>query len=557
LDEDNETFSINLGSQDLVTIINSNIVATITDDDSEPIISINDIEADESEGSVLFTISLDAKSGREVRVDYATLDITTTVDSDYRPISGTFVFAPGTTTQQIALFIIEDDLDEADELAQLVLTNNINAVLSTTEGELLILDNDDSVSLNVNDTTASEHDGTLDFVFTLAKVSAQTVLVDYVSVSDSATQDTDYTGVSGTLTIAPGELSQTLSIVLNNDSDVEGTESFRLNLSNITNATINTTALTGTILDDDVVPSLTVADVAVSEVDDNLAFVFQLSEASGLSIQVVYATQEGTALDTIDYTGSTDTVIFAPGETSKTILIPILQDTIVEGTETFSLLLSNEQNATLTAASILATIYDDDVTPDIAISDATASELTGATLDFTVTLSEASGLVVNVNVATADITAVAGSDYSSVSNTITFPIGTTTQVVSVDVLTDDEGEITETLQADLSNPVNGAILDAQGIGTIWDDDATSIMDIAAPAGVVTEADGTTTFTVTLSEASGLTVTVDYTTVDDGTATADSDFMTNAGTLSFAPGEIAKTIIVSIIDDLDDEGSEDF
>ena len=157
--------------------------------------------------------------------------------------------------------------------------------------------------------------------------------------------------------------------------------------------------------------------------------------------------------------------------------------------------------------------------------------------DFTVTLSAPSGRNVTVNYATANATATQPADYTTTSGTLTFTPGQVTKTVSVPVVGDTIDEIDETFVVNLTVPVNVTIADNQGVGTVTDDDplpSITINDVS-----LTEATANMTFTVTLSGASGKTVTVDYATAD-GTATSPADYTSAAGTVSFAPGIITRT-----------------
>src|SRR5205085_795976 len=165
---------------------------------------------------------------------------------------------------------------------------------------------------------------------------------------------------------------------------------------------------------------------------------------------------------------------------------------------------------------------------------------------FTVSLSVAYDQAVTVNYATADGTATAGSDYTAKSGTLTFnPGDPLTQTVTVLVNGDTTYEANETFFVNLSGATNATLADGQGLGTILNDDAQptlAINDVSLAEG----SSGTTTFTftVTLSNASYHTVTLNYATAN-GTATAGSDYVSKSGTLTFNPGETTKTISISV------------
>jgi len=200
--------------------------------------------------------------------------------------------------------------------------------------------------------------------------------------------------------------------------------------------------------------------------------------------------------------------------------------------------------------------------PSISISDVTVTEGNTGTVSaaFTVSLSTATSAVVTVDYATADGSATAGSDYVAAAGTLTFAPGTTTQVVTVTVNGDTLVEGDETFVVNLSNAVGATIADAQGVGTILNDDAPPpVPSISISDVTVTEGNtGTVSaaFTVSLSTATSAVVTVDYATAD-GTATAGSDYVAAAGTLTFAPGTTTQVVTVTVNGDTLVEGDETF
>src|SRR5262249_10294656 len=148
---------------------------------------------------------------------------------------------------------------------------------------------------------------------------------------------------------------------------------------------------------------------------------------------------------------------------------------------------------------------------------------------------------------TANATAIAGSDYTSASGTLSFAPGTTSQLITVAVLGDTLSEPTETFTVNLSNPTHATIADGQGVGTILDNDG--VPALASTDTTVTENAGSITgavFTVSLTAASAQPVSVSYATAD-GTATAGTDYIPTAGTLTFAPGATTQQITVAVHD----------
>ena len=337
--------------------------------------------------------------------------------------------------------------------------------------------------LSVGDVTLTEGDsGTkaANFVVTLSPANAVAVQVDYATADGTATAGSDYTAANGTLTFNPGETSKTVTVNILGDTDDEPDETFFLNLSNPTNADIIDGQGQATIIDDDGLPSLTVGDASLTEGDSGsqaMTFQVHLSPAAAQTVQVQYATADGTATAGSDYTAASGTLTFAPGETSKTVTVNILGDTVDEDNETFTLNLSNPSNATIADGQGTGTITDDD-TSLVSVSDAVAVEPDSGSkpMVFTIRLSIPNARTVTVDYATleGDGSATAGSDYTATSGTVTFPPGSTAQQFSVPILADDEDEAREDFYVRLSNAVNAAIADYDGVGYIYDRGATVI-----------------------------------------------------------------------------------
>jgi hypothetical protein len=197
--------------------------------------------------------------------------------------------------------------------------------------------------------------------------------------------------------------------------------------------------------------------------------------------------------------------------------------------------------------------------PTISISDATVMEgNTGSvSATFTLTLSKASSVDVAVHYATADISAAAGSDYTAASGTVTIPAGRTSGTLTIAVLGDRLPELDETFAVNLSGATNATISDEQAIGTIRDNEPRiSIGDVTRAEG---KKNKTTvfTFTVRLTVAYDQPVTMSFNTVDGTATTADKDYVAQAGTLTFAPGETTKTITIVVQGDSKRESNEEF
>src|SRR5204862_381476 len=258
------------------------------------------------------------------------------------------------------------------------LPNPSNATIADAQGTGTILNADPAPpspltpSLSINDVQVTEGNvGSTNatFAVSLSAASSNTVLVDFFTAAGTATAGTDYPPVNGTLTYTPGQPAKTITVPVNGDTLFEPDETFFVNLSNSSNATIADAQGTGTILNDDtqapkpVTPGITINDVQVTEGNagsTNATFTVSLSVASSNPVLVDFFTAAGTATAGTDYTPVNGTLTFTPGQTAKTITVPVNGDTLFEPDETFFVNLSNASNATLADTQGTGTILNDD-----------------------------------------------------------------------------------------------------------------------------------------------------------------------------------------------------
>jgi thiamine pyrophosphokinase len=354
---------------------------------------------------------------------------------------------------------------------------------------------------------------------------------------------TNFAVGSGPAFVATGDFNgdgRTDLAVANNNSS---------NVSILLNATA-----TGTL-------ALSSATYSVNEGAGSVTITVNRTGGTDCSVTVDYATANGSATAGSDYTATSGTLTFGPGITSQTFAVPITDDTLFEGNETFTVTISNPGGgATLGATtSATVTIIDNDAPPTLAINNVTQAEGNVGTTNFvfTVTLTGSTALTTTVNYATANGTATAGSDYTATSGTLTFAPGVTSQTISVPVIGDTVNEADETFTVTLTSPTNATITTATGTGTIQNDDGQPTLSINN----VTQAEGNAgttnfVFTVTLTGSTALATTVNYATAN-GTATAGSDYTATSGTLTFAPGVTSQTISVPVIGDTVNEADETF
>ena len=568
--EATEAVGLSLSGAVNATIDDSQAYGYVFDDDVLPVVAISDTtvsEGDTGTADAAFEITLSEPTNVVASVVYTTNNNGASAGSDYTAVSATAVFQPGETSQTIHVPVTGDTADENDEGFYVYLSSGSNAAVNSNYGYAVILDDDRNPTVKVADSAVFEGtDATVagEFTVSLSAPSVNTVTVNYSTSNGNAVAPADYTPVNGTVTFAPGETEHAVLVPIVSDAIDENLEYLILYLGGAVNATIPDNDGFLHIYDDDTMPGISAAETSLLEPDTGSADMLvtvTLGQPTANVVTVNYSTSNGTAVAGSDYTQTNGTLTFNPGETSKDIAVPVLGDTIRENNEYFQVNLGGAANAYLRDSSTYGTIVDTDPASYVSTTDPGVNEGNSGSRNvvFTVTLSPPSVNTVTVNYGTLDGTAtVAGGDYLATSGTLVFTPGQKTKTVPVKVFGDTVDENSEYFGLDLSGATNAGILDSRAYATIFDDDPTgggsliSLDDVA----VIEKNTGTSnaTVTVTMSPAAASPVTVNYRTVDSG-ATADSDYVPQSDTLTFAPGETSKTITVAIKGDTLDEADE--
>ncbi len=325
-----------------------------------------------------------------VSVDYATSNGTATAGSDYTATSGTLTFAPGELTKFISIPVTDDNLFEnANETFNLTLSNPTNSAVLVTPATatVTIFDNDSKPFVSFSSSTifilAEGDSGTTNLTFrlNLSNPSVQTVTVDYATANGTATAGSDYVASSGTITIPAGTSFATASIPINGDTTVEPNETFTLTLSNATNVSfLGSSGAFVTILNDDASVQLSNNAFSVNEAAGFATINVTRAGDTSRAATVFYSTTDtaglqsctlanGKASERCDYGTAVGRIQFAIGETAKTLTVPIVDDALVEGDETFTVNLSSPTGATLGANTATITVVDNDSITRIAEPD--------------------------------------------------------------------------------------------------------------------------------------------------------------------------------------------
>lgn len=324
--------------------------------------------AEDGAPNLVYTVTLNQAAFSPISVDY-TIGGTAANGTDYATIASPLVIPAGNTTGTITVNPTADATIEADETVTLTLAAGSGYTVGVPTSATGTVLNDDLPTLTINDVTVNEGNaGTTSFTFTVslgAPAGPGGVTFDIATANGTATAGVDYVANSLTgQTIPAGSSSYTFTVLVNGDALNEASETFFVNVTNVVNAVVVDGQGVGTVVNDDPLPSLSIDDVTVVEGNSgttNAVFTVTLSAASGQTVSVNYTTADGTATQPADYTSTSGTLTFTPGQTTRTITVPVVGETVPEANETFFVNLSGASNATIADNQGVGTITNDDV----------------------------------------------------------------------------------------------------------------------------------------------------------------------------------------------------
>lgn len=541
------------------------VLNIINDDSAISFSSANySVNEDTSIGFAIIQLNRSGYTNGSSSVDFVTTTNGTAVAGvNFRPVTNTALFNPGDTFALVQVPVLHDPAPSGNKTVSMILSNAVGSILlDPIQATLTIIDVETApgqFTFASTNFVAGEADGSAIITVNRTNGHSGIVSVRFGTTNGTALAGVHYVTTNGSLVFADGELTKSFSIPIINDNIVQGPRVLTVGLSSPQGgATISGTNIAPvTILDDDIGIGFSSPVYAVGEGAGSVTLSVLRQNGSNGVFSIDYATTNGTATAGADYSSATGHLSFASGEMLKTITIPILEDSIIEGDENFTVNLFNLQPPSagqLINTSARVTIVDNDAGFYLSNAVYTVSEA-GTNLLVTVMRTNASVADTNsVAVFTSDGTATAGSDYTATSAVLSFTNGETSKIISIPILQDTLVEGDETFFVSLTNATGGAqiIGPSSAVVTIVDDD--SGLKFSSPAYAVSESGVSATITVQRVGIVTNTVTVHYST-QDGTATAGADYVATSGTLVFTNGETTKTFNVQIIDDTLIEGNE--
>ena len=442
--------------------LDSSATMNLQDDDAPQVnVSTTSDFFSETDGSLAkFFVSRTGATTGALTVNYS-LSGTATAGSDYTTPSGSVVIPSGSAGAYVDISMLADTLAEGTETIVLSVTSGSEYGIGYGSAIRYIPDAQAaSVATQVRFSAATssvvESAGAVNISVSLSAAAASDVTVEYfINGGTALGGGIDYQFSLGMLTFLPGETSKNISVTIVDDALAESNETIVIALANPYNSRFGTSSHTLTITDNDALPSATIGFAGASgsglESQSSAPLAVSLSRALTSPVTVNYAVTGGTATGGADYSISSGTLTFAAGETVKVIPNAIIDDTVVEPSETMILTLSNPVGVALNANIIFTyTIVDNDAsTVTILATDADAAEPGTDTGLFTLlrTGSTTAALTVNFNVSG---TATSGADYANLPSMVVIPSGASSATVSLTPLDDNLIERTETVSLALT-----------------------------------------------------------------------------------------------------------
>jgi hypothetical protein len=574
IDEPNETLVLRLtnpiGFMAALGTPNT-AVLTITDNDAGGKFQWNlaNYNVKESVGQAVLTVRRVGGTAEGASVDYATSDGSATLaDGDYTQTSGTLTFGAGAAMRTIALPINSDTAPEGAESFTVALGNpQGGSSLGTITTTKVNVADDDLTAVYFDKLVYSVGEATKNALISVRRSGNVTgsSTVQYQTADGTAAQPGDYLSASGTLTFLPNQLLKTFPVPIVNDQTIgEGPENVRLSLLNPTGATLGTQdgspagEVVLNINENDGAQVVEFVKGAYSVLETAPKVVLSVVRKGGTAgtVTVDYATVDGSATQPADYTLTSGTLTFAPGQATKTVAVPILDDTDTEGAHDFfmNLSLPVQPGVTLgTVSTATVEIKDNEPAISFAVAKSTVSEFA---TNATITARRTGSLTLPATVDYAVLpggTADPASDYTVASSgTLTFGAGKSTAQLVVNITQDTVDEPAETVLLQLSNPSAGYGLGTPSTTTltITDNDVAGKAQFSVAAYSVAEDGGSIDITVTRTGGKSSAATVDYATSpgDVSPAAPGVNYGTVGGTLSFGVNETSKTFNVPVLND---------
>ena len=503
----------------------------------------------------------------DVFVPFATSNITAVAGVNYGGLVTNLDFPEGEIQQNIVIPVYDDlvvtpDLQLSLNLSDPATDPNPPSEIGLQPTAWLTIINDDS-AVTFASPTYSVPKNVVSGVAAINIIrlggTNSTSTVSFTTLTNgTAAIGTDYTPVAQTVVFNPGVSNVVVPIPINNNNIVEGNRTVLLLLTNATGTTlVNPTNAALTIIDTVNAPgqlSFSASNYTVTEGGGvgftNAYITVTRTFGSSGTVSVQFKTADGTALSGSKYITTNGVLNFGDGESSKSFPVQVLNTTTAEGPELFSVLLSNPTGGATLAIPTNATVTIINTNTGIAFALATNyvtepyGTAAGSVVLNVVRYNNTNG-VTTVDYATADGSAVAGSNYVTTTGTLTFYPGQSVLPITVPLIYDPLVTGDLSFAASLSNPSSSVQLTTPNVTTVVVHDVNTGISFAQGSQNVFKTSGGAVITVNCSNPSAEPVSVSYAT-GGGSAVPGVDYTATSGTITFTGGQTNATFIVPII-----------
>ncbi|MGH7953438.1 MAG: Calx-beta domain-containing protein, partial [Limisphaerales bacterium] len=514
-----------------------------------------------------------ADGSGDVFVNFSTSNGTAKAGTNYETVITNVDFPPGEVLKTVLVPVLDDFVITPDLTVNLALSNSLAGVGDQSTATLTILNVDSAVSFA--STYYSQVKNALNGFAAIdiarqGSTNGACSMDFYTTTNGTAIAGTDYYPTNATIVFNPGQsVAQALVPIINNGL-VEGNRTVTLLLTNPVNTLLYSPSnATLTIIDTVAAPgqlSFAGTNYVVNEGDGNAVLTLTRTNGSSGSVSVTWTPVPGTAQPNLNYVATGGTVTFGNGETTKTITIPLVDNNVVQGPVSLSVVLSNPTGGSTLTAPISATLTILDNDTGFAFLNATnfVTETNGLVPIFVQRIGGTNGGV-QVNYSTTNGTALAGVNYRTISGTLSFSAGEMLKAISLPLIYDPQvtGNLDFTMK--LSNPTAGTVLVGPSNAVVVVQDADAGLSFTNSTMNVFKNDNNAVITVVCSNPAVEPVVVDTNVIplsvhystSDGTAMAGVDYTAVNGTLIFTNGIGTNTFNVPIINNSLVQGDKNF
>ena len=549
-----ESFYLSILSADGARIETGDAVGFIDDNDPPPLWSVQGRSILESNVEDSFvSLQINKPSGKDAYVDYKLEGQTAKSGLDFEPLYGTAFIPAGQTEIRVKISLIDDQLDEASETFNIVLSNPTHSALGDQVAQIKLLDDDVGPLLSYQAVAFLEGGGETQnrVVFTLSEASAYPLELEWRAESGTALANRDYIAESGHLIFEPGQLQAHLDLQIIDDDIDEPLQNFFLLMSS-DHIRIDPQPIELEIKDNDPAPDLTMSETWVDEASKTTEVLLELMAPSERDLSGSVENFSLSAQSGIDYSFPTQDFTFISGETDLRFPVQIFDDKIDEIDERFDL--EFQLNVDDAGQSTRATVHiqDNDSVPALEVENIRVGEGSGIAL-IPVRLSGPSGKTISFTYSPIAASAKPDEDYVSGLYTHILPAGTTESIASLPLINDSIDEVSENFNLVIQSVTNSAI--AVGLAEITIDDDDPPVFARLSAGSVSES-GQLRVLAELGEPSSQTIELAIESVS-GSAVAGQDYIPFSKTVIIEAGEKTAEVYVDPIDDNFQEGDETF